>query len=65
MVLFGNFIQLPPLSAAPHPPRVVQDGPKKVLRVVACVLKGVEKLTFFNRIRTWEPHKMEKKKIYL
>ena len=46
MVLFGNFIQLPLLSAAPHPPRVVQDGPKTVLRVVACVLKGVEKLAF-------------------
>ena len=43
---------VPPLSAAPHSPRVIQGCPKKPKRVVGWPLKTAEKLLFFDWIRT-------------
>ena len=50
-----NLDKFLPLSTAPHPPRVVWGGQKEPLRGVACVLKGVEDLTFLLRFEPVNP----------
>ena len=45
--LFCNLSKVPPLSAAPHPPRVIQEGHKGPLRGMRSGLTKVEKLQFW------------------
>ena len=45
--LFSNFDHVPPLPAAPLPPRGLQHTPKKALRCIKSGLKRVEKLQFW------------------